>query len=383
MVLNYSNPGIALAGYVAEVVSGKRYTELMQELVFDPLHMQHTTFDPTVAMTYPLAQAHDLSQNKVLSVQHRFADNVAHYPAGFAFSNVLDLANFAIMQLNQGQLQGKHILSPESISLMQTIQADLLTVKGTGYGLTFFTEQYKGVQLVWHNGGISTFFCTFVLVPEADLALVLLCNRVGLDYEAITHDILDSVLRLPADESEPLAIVPERACWPSYAGNYVGRWSGLATIQVINEQLVLDLNGERIPLQAMKKNVYFGRKTGDGSLISVGFVSEEEGSTPYLYLDTFVLTRCEISIPTQIDVLAWSGYVGTYGLTGQNSFHVHMRESHLAISSEDLGEEIVCTSITTTRFTTKIGIFDFHLDREGIAAVLEYGELQKFPRVTK
>src|SRR5690606_12635724 len=61
----YSNPGVRVAGYVAEVVAGKPYTELMQELVFDPLAMARTTFDPTIAMTYPLAQAHDLEEGQL------------------------------------------------------------------------------------------------------------------------------------------------------------------------------------------------------------------------------------------------------------------------------------------------------------------------------
>jgi len=52
-------------------------------------------------------------------------------------------------------------------------------------------------------------------------------------------------------------------------------------------------------------------------------------------------------------------------------------------SEEELSEEMVCTPITNTRFTTKMGIFDFHTDREGVATILEYGELQKFPRVTE
>ncbi|HEY6407802.1 MAG TPA: hypothetical protein VIY29_10080 [Ktedonobacteraceae bacterium] len=75
--------------------------------------------------------------------------------------------------------------------------------------------------------------------------------------------------------------------------------------------------------------------------------------------------------------------VKAYALAGENTFRVHMRESHLCISSEELNEEMVCTAITSTRFTTKLGVFDFHTDGEGIATILEYGELQKFPRVTE
>ena len=47
----YSNTVIVLAGYLAEVVTGRYYEQLMREMVFDPLRMQRATFDRTVAMT--------------------------------------------------------------------------------------------------------------------------------------------------------------------------------------------------------------------------------------------------------------------------------------------------------------------------------------------
>ena len=50
-IWSYSNPGINLAGYIAERVTGKPYTKLIQELVFDPLDMKRSTFDPSVSNT--------------------------------------------------------------------------------------------------------------------------------------------------------------------------------------------------------------------------------------------------------------------------------------------------------------------------------------------
>ena len=46
----YSNTVFVFAGYLAEVVTGKYYDALMQELIFAPLEMQRSTFDRTVAM---------------------------------------------------------------------------------------------------------------------------------------------------------------------------------------------------------------------------------------------------------------------------------------------------------------------------------------------
>ena len=45
----YSNTVIVLAGYLAEVVAGKYYDQLVHELIFEPLQMRRSTFDRTVA----------------------------------------------------------------------------------------------------------------------------------------------------------------------------------------------------------------------------------------------------------------------------------------------------------------------------------------------
>src|SRR5437764_6705663 len=98
----YSNIGLMVAGFLAQYVYGQPFTQVMQDLVFTPLDMQRTTFDPTIAMTYPLAQAHTVNDKGKLVVEHRFFEDTASYPASFAMSTVLDLANFATMHLNNG-----------------------------------------------------------------------------------------------------------------------------------------------------------------------------------------------------------------------------------------------------------------------------------------
>lgn len=174
---SYSNPGIRIAGYIAQVVSGQLYTQLMQELVFDPLEMKRTTFDPTVAMTYPLAQSHDLHDDGTLRVQHRYADDTGGYPSGAVISTAIDLSHFAIMQMNHGRFGDRRILSAESVAEMHRIQADMYTVSSAGYGLALVVDRYKGIRRVGHEGSISTFGSRLVMVPEAGTAVVLLFNR--------------------------------------------------------------------------------------------------------------------------------------------------------------------------------------------------------------
>jgi CubicO group peptidase (beta-lactamase class C family) len=230
-VYAYSNPGLRIAGAVAQVVSGKPYEQLMQELVFGPLDMVRTTFDPTVAMTYPLAQSHDLHDDGGLSVQHRFADDSGGYPSGGAISTVQDLAHWAVMQMSGGRYQGQPILSPQSVAQMQAAQVEMYTASRAGYGLGVIVDTYKGLRRVWHEGSISTFGSRLVMVPEAGTAVLLLCNRAPGFWaraEAISSHLLDRVLDVPESFPEPEPVEPDRSLWPLFTGSYLGDWRGCA-----------------------------------------------------------------------------------------------------------------------------------------------------------
>lgn len=106
----YSNAGISLAAYIAQVMTTTPFWDLMQELVFDPLDMRRTTFDPLVAMTYPLALGHRRRMDGEWEVEHRFIQNTCWDPAGGAISTVHDLAHVALMFLSEGQYSHEQIL---------------------------------------------------------------------------------------------------------------------------------------------------------------------------------------------------------------------------------------------------------------------------------
>ena len=380
-VYSYSNAGINLVGYVAEVVGGKPFAELMREQVFGPLAMERTTFDPTVALTYPLAQSHDVAPDGALRVQHRFADNTAHYPSGFVMSTVLDLANFAMMQLGQGRFRDQQILSPESVAAMQTLQADLYTTNGAGYGLTFGVETYKGIRLVGHAGGISTFGSQFKLAPDAGAAVLLLYNRISPEFaaERLVHDIFDQLLDLPQEAPKPRAIAPDRSLWPRYVGSYVGIWAGLATIQTVDDQLTLDLNGEAVPLDALRPDLYFGLKSGSEEPTSVGFVPEATGPTEFIMVDGAPAERIQLDTAFTLDPATWAAYAGTYG--GVDRLTVSVEDGRLFIASAFYGKRVPCTPLDNRRFASEYGLVEFQVAQDGPVPALKVAKSIIHPRV--
>lgn len=379
-VYSYSNPGLNLVGYILEAVTGKYYTDVMRELVFEPLSMTHSTFDPTVAMTYLMAQSHDLSKDGMLTVKHRFADNVAHYPSGFAMSTVLDLAKFALMQMNKGMFEGKHILSPESVQAMQQPQVMLQTLDDTGYGLTLATHRYKGIHTIGHDGGITAFVCKFLMAPDSGAAVIMLMNRGGLDIDGLTNNILDNLLDLPQQSSQPQAVEPDRSLWPLYEGSYLGNWTGLAKIQAVNDTLVLTLNGQNIPLQALNNDTYFmQRKDGENS-ISVGFVREGNSPVQYLMLNGSPLRRVDAIGDGENYPADWTKYAGTYANPSLDTYDVVLRNDQLYIYSHVDGIEISAIAIGARLFATRWGIFEFLENEQGEITAMEQAKQWHFER---
>jgi CubicO group peptidase (beta-lactamase class C family) len=369
-VMSYSSPGIMLAGYVAEVVSGKYYPDLMQELVFDPLQMQHTTFDTTIAMTYPLAQSHDLDKDNVLHVQHRYADNISHNAAGFAISTVTDLANFAIMHMQQGTFQGKSILTPDSIREMHKTQVSLYTLDEDAYGLTFFLKTYKDMQHVSHHGGISTFGSSLALLPETGTAVIMTFNRWLPTVDTVTEQIFDTLLDLPEQPQKPQTITPDRSLWANYCGNYLGPWTGQATIEVVDDTLTLTQNGSVIPLQALHDDLYIGQAENATTYTSVGFPALAT-PIPYIYVNCFVHTRTEFT--TAPDPARWQSYEGTYMLEEKDIYTFRIVEGMLQLASKSDNREVALAPLDATRFSSLWGIFEFVSDNDGNVVAVKQG----------
>jgi CubicO group peptidase (beta-lactamase class C family) len=87
-VYSYSNPGYWMAGLVVEQAAGRPFADAVDALVLRPLGMSRSTFRPTVAMTYPLAQGHATAGKGPPAVIRPAANNAATWPAGSLFSTV-------------------------------------------------------------------------------------------------------------------------------------------------------------------------------------------------------------------------------------------------------------------------------------------------------
>jgi CubicO group peptidase (beta-lactamase class C family) len=228
MAFSYSNPGLALAGLVFQEVAGKPYADLMTERLFAPLGMSHSTFRPTVAMTWPLAMGHEAEREEKPHVVRPMADDARFWPAGSTlYTSAADLARFVRAFLNGGRLDGRQVLSPTVISQISTPHADIPALFEDGhygYGLLLFRD--KGLRVLEHGGTMTGFSALVRMVPEHRFGLIVLANRSGVRLPRTTDEAMR--LFLPVSPSAPPA---ERPAMPMsaeerarYAGVYTGRW---------------------------------------------------------------------------------------------------------------------------------------------------------------
>lgn len=232
-VTAYSNYGTALAGYIVEQVSGQPYVQYVQEQIFDPLGMAHTT----VAQPVPAALATHLSTgyapaNGAPQPQPFEVFQIA--PAGSASASASDMARFMIAHLQSGTAGDGRILQPHTAQMMQQVHfRNAPELSGVGYG--FYEMRVNGRRLLTHAGDTSHFHSQLLLLPEENLGLYLVYNAAN--SVAARRELIQAFF----DQFYPTAPPPTTAVAPTvvdppapqFAGRYLSTRSPQTTLEKI------------------------------------------------------------------------------------------------------------------------------------------------------
>jgi len=283
-IISYSNPGYWLAGFVVETISGKPFADQMRESLFKPLGMTRTTFRPTVAMTYPLAQGHNADGKSAPSVVRPFADNAASWPAGSMFTNVLDLSRFVIAFMNDGKLDGKQVLQSSVIAKLATPQVSIPTSASERYAYGLTISDYRGVHVVEHGGSRSGYGSIIRMAPEHRFAVIVLGNRTGVALNKTAEKALELMLPLkPKEVEKPKQDLPMSAAeMASYAGKY-GQRSVSYEIVVRYGKLFLKQGQNELAITRIGENRFSAMTPGSSRPMDFVLVPGADGRTEYLH----------------------------------------------------------------------------------------------------
>nr|WP_022973992.1 serine hydrolase [Xanthomonas maliensis] len=208
----YDNILYAVAQKVIEQVSGQSYADFLQQRIFAPVGMRGTRFN-----------ADHLQPGDAPAVGHAKYDfrelrTVApltwsnNSGAGGIYSSAHDMALWMQVQLAGGLLpDGKPLFSAQRqremwsmitpIAIADPSVPELAAAKPNfaGYGEGWSLSDYRGHRLVWHTGGWPGMVSRLTLVPDQKLGVVVLTNQeVGAAFNAVTLQVLDAFLQVPA-----------------------------------------------------------------------------------------------------------------------------------------------------------------------------------------
>jgi CubicO group peptidase (beta-lactamase class C family) len=206
-IYSYSNPGYWTAGHVLESVAAQPFADFLQDRLFEPLKMSRTTFRPTVAMTWPLAVGHGPEGRGPPSVIRPLADNAATWPAGQMFSTAEEFAGFCIAFMKAWHGEGNLPIHPTMASVISAPHVEVPhSNRHYGYGLT--VRQQSGLTWLSHSGSRLGYGSHIRMCPEKNLAIVILCNRTGVELLPVAEKVIAIVTGPssgPAKETSPKA----------------------------------------------------------------------------------------------------------------------------------------------------------------------------------
>ena len=179
----YSNLLVAAGGYAAaraftgEGSLSEAYERGFRALVTEPLGMADTVLRQEEAVRGEAAMPHamdfDGRANQIPMRLEGSVESVA--PAGGAWSTVLDLARYVMLELGNGRMpDGERVIGEET--LLERRKKGIKIDAKSSYGLGLFVSEEAGLQVIHHGGNTLGFSADLFFVPERELGVVVLTN---------------------------------------------------------------------------------------------------------------------------------------------------------------------------------------------------------------
>ena len=215
----YSNLMMAVSGYAAARASepdrelGDAYIRAMQRHVFEPIGMAETTFDEAVVVARDHARPHAVDARGVVQELPLAYERsvVPIRPAGGVWTNLRDLERYALTELARGVApNGRRVVSPENVEERWKLR--VRESADDGYGLGLGLHRSHGRRVVSHSGGSHGFGSTMVLLPDDDVAIVILTNvRNGTPNEPLPFNAVMVEAVLDGQTGRGAALLDELA----------------------------------------------------------------------------------------------------------------------------------------------------------------------------
>src|SRR5438034_98093 len=260
----YSDINFFLLGEVVRRVSGMKLNEFVAREIYQPLKMADTGYLPPATKLFRIAPTERIDGAVLRGTVH---DPTARYMGGVAghaglFTTAADLARYARMLLNLGELDGVRLFKPETVRLMTSVRTpeNIRARRGLGWDIDSGYSRPRGKIFPLGSYGHTGFTGTALWIdPFSKAFWIFLSNRVHPDGKGNVLALEGALANFAAESVigfnfsyVPGALAPRPG--EESVASTAKRTASLKTIEVLNgidslvRQKFAPLNGLRVGL---------------------------------------------------------------------------------------------------------------------------------------
>jgi CubicO group peptidase (beta-lactamase class C family) len=188
---HYSNIGFDIMADLVAKVSGKTFEAYVKDNILVPLDMKNSSFFYPETDSSIRTSPHIGNPSKVSPV---YPYNRLHAPSSTLNTSAEELAHWMIVNLNDGQYNGKSILQPVTLKQMMTPTFLSNKDRNVSIGLSWFSYSYRGSTNLEHGGSDLGYRTMLSLIPDEKLGILILCNHNDVKIYDMRNWIRDILL---------------------------------------------------------------------------------------------------------------------------------------------------------------------------------------------
>jgi CubicO group peptidase (beta-lactamase class C family) len=361
----YSNTGYFLMGVIVQRVTGLSLAQYQKQTIFDPLKMQETVlYDNRNSIMRNRASGYYIGDDGNFQRRASLWDRVGD---GGLLTSVTDLAKWD--QNFYKPLVGNHAIIQRAMT-----PGKLNNGASFEYGYGLEPSKYRGLNLVYHGGGIRGFRSQMFRFPDQETSFICLCNNQAVSPTVIVQKLADIYLsdhfKVDTNQRTIAGYTPEIIQLPQSAlRQYEGLFSHeeqaiVRRTRVMNDTLWYERSeSNRTALLPYQKDRFF--MAGSSEVVSVSFSRNAAGK-----IDRFSLVIGErkpikyhlVQVPLTMREASISYQGFYYSDELETGYHLLNEGGKIVVTKKDQSR-IYLTPLYRDVFTDHDGLLKFEFLR--------------------
>ena len=192
----YQNIFYLAAGKVIEKLSGQKWEDFVQSLIFQPLKMTRTFSTLKKAQDPNHSKPHYMVNGSIKAIEPTSADEIG--PAGSVNASIEDMGKWMVCMLDSSKYDGgrllkastwKELFKPQVLVPANEFYPTMQLIKPnwTTYGLGWFQHDYNGKKINYHTGSLDGEVAIHAQLPDSKLGVYVFGNY---DHAEVRHALV-------------------------------------------------------------------------------------------------------------------------------------------------------------------------------------------------